>query len=99
MDRRGLGQFTAAHDSYITPTEFSQSAALFLEKLSPIPTLKTTCRNRRRSKKVARELTSASRASTKKRIPTGGSREDARENAEHNSKCQQTQCILPLSYL
>ncbi|GFW31645.1 hypothetical protein TNCV_4683181 [Trichonephila clavipes] len=40
-----LDQITAAHGSSIVTTEFSQSAALFLEELNPILTLKETCEN------------------------------------------------------
>ncbi|GFS76093.1 hypothetical protein TNCV_4666871 [Trichonephila clavipes] len=90
-----LGQITAAHGSSIFTTELSQSAASFLEKLSPIPTLKTTCGNRGRRKNVAEGL-----FSSKKRVTKGGCKEGVWENAERereNSTCQQTKCILHLS--
>ncbi|GFU47807.1 hypothetical protein TNCV_4465491 [Trichonephila clavipes] len=45
------------NDSSTVTTEFLQSEAAFLEKMSRIPTLKTTCGNRRKRKNVARELT------------------------------------------
>ncbi|GFY24459.1 hypothetical protein TNCV_1015071 [Trichonephila clavipes] len=52
------------------------SAAAFLEELSQIPTLKTTCGNRVRLKNGARELKRAKgQASTTKRVANGGRKE------------------------
>ncbi|GFU05446.1 hypothetical protein TNCV_3290931 [Trichonephila clavipes] len=52
-------QVKAAHASYVITTEFSKSASIFLEELSQIPTLKTTCGNCGRHKNFSRELTRA----------------------------------------
>ncbi|GFT68279.1 hypothetical protein TNCV_659011 [Trichonephila clavipes] len=76
-----LDQTTAAHSSCIVATEFSQSAASFLEELSPIPSLKTTCRNRRRGENFVRVLTSTENlARTKKRVATRSHREGTGAN-------------------
>ncbi|GFV58216.1 hypothetical protein TNCV_3433991 [Trichonephila clavipes] len=42
---------TPVHDPSIVTIEFSQLVAAFLEELSPVPTLKTTCRNRGRRRR------------------------------------------------
>ncbi|GFW65237.1 hypothetical protein TNCV_395031 [Trichonephila clavipes] len=49
-----VGQIIAVYGWCIVATEFSQLAAPFIEELSPIPTLKTTCGNSGRRKNIAR---------------------------------------------
>ncbi|GFW06624.1 hypothetical protein TNCV_2189571 [Trichonephila clavipes] len=85
---------TIAHGSSIA----SQSAASFLEELSPIPTLKTTRGHHGKHENVARELTSAEcLASTKKRVANGrregvGEKRTATANASHHN----AYCICPV---